>query len=86
MNEISEDTWSEELNKLFSVKIQFREKLYSTEYEISNMERLRRKILSVLGVRNSEAHNHKAQVQVRQLEQETDERFAQRISILPGSK
>ena len=34
MNEISEDTWSEELNKLFSVKIQFREKLYSTEYEM----------------------------------------------------
>ena len=40
MNEISEKTWNEELNKLFLVKIQLREKLYLTEYdlEIQNLE------------------------------------------------
>ena len=40
MNEISENTLNEELNKLIMVKIQFT-KLYSTEYnmEIQNLER-----------------------------------------------
>ena len=41
MNEISEKTWNEELNKPFLVKIQLRENLYLTEYdlEIQNLER-----------------------------------------------
>ena len=41
MNEISETTWNEELNKLFLVKIQRREKSYLIEYdmEIQNLER-----------------------------------------------
>ena len=41
MNEISEKSWNEELNKLFMVKIQLRENFYLTEYglEIQNLER-----------------------------------------------
>ena len=41
MNEISDKTWNEELNKLFLVKGQLRENFFLTEYdlEIQNLER-----------------------------------------------
>ena len=41
MDEIFEDTWNEELNKLLLVKIQISEDFFSTEYdmEIQNLER-----------------------------------------------